>query len=126
MIHPESVCERCGGANLLSWHAPSPLWNTVMRDEDGTDAFNGIVCPRCFGELAQAKGVAATFCLTTHDAQVPLPTVSPGGRIWNPERCMWEELVGHEAVIEGDGSGKALPAAKPYPRTTRLSKRWWV
>jgi hypothetical protein len=86
--YSERFCERCGGPNLRWWHAPSPLWNTVMRDTEGREKF-GIVCPRCFGELAQEKGVADFFCLTTHDPKVPLPTVFGDGRVWDAEQCMW-------------------------------------
>ncbi len=89
--HPEDFCGRCKGSNLTTWHAPSPLWNTVMRDATGTEAFDGIVCPRCFGELAREKGVAEHFCLTTHDPLVPLPTVFGDGRVWDAETCKWVE-----------------------------------
>lgn len=53
MVAEESGCERCGRSNPV-WFGPSPLWNQVMR------AFEGkwnVVCPICFAELAEAKGI---------------------------------------------------------------------
>jgi len=52
--HPEDRCERCGGKNIKPWFAPSPIWNEVV----GYDF--GILCPQCFTEIAEAKGVAPT------------------------------------------------------------------
>lgn len=86
-LHPEDYCHRCHGP-LPSWHAPSPLWNMVMRTE-GSDIYNGIVCPNCFGVLAREKGITDYLCVTTHNAEVALPSVSEGGRLWDPDRCMW-------------------------------------
>lgn len=86
----EETCFRCGGPNLLCWHAPSPLWNAVMRDADGRDTY-GVVCPRCFGEMAKEAGVAWSFCVTTHDPKVELAQVFTDGRVWNAEKCLWVE-----------------------------------
>lgn len=52
--HPEGYCHRCGGKNLLNWTADNDVWNAVMR-KDGSDLFDGIVCPICFVQLAEEK-----------------------------------------------------------------------
>lgn len=91
MSHPEDYCGRCGGVNP-SWHAASPLWNTVMRSA-GPEPFDGIICPNCFAELARRRGVTDHLCVTTHDALVTLPTTFGDGRVWDSETCMWVETV---------------------------------
>lgn len=86
----ESRCDRCGGRNPASWHAPSPLWNAVMR-ADGTERY-GFCCPTCFIELANERVTAgragASWCVRIHD-DIGLPTVFGDGRTWDSERCMW-------------------------------------
>lgn len=101
----EHFCERCGGPNLMCWHAPSPLWNAVMRDADGLETY-GVVCPRCFGELAQEKGVADFFCVTTHDPKVELASVFGDGRVWDAEQCLWVER--EAALPEGQSPERPL------------------
>lgn len=54
--HPENNCQRCADRNPV-WHAPNPLWNEVMRGPDDLESRWGIVCPRCFAELAESKGI---------------------------------------------------------------------
>ena len=90
MTHPEDYCHRCLGP-LPSWHAPSPLWNAVMR-ADEQEPFNGIVCPSCFGELARRRGVTDHLCVTTHDEKITLPTFFGDGRVWDRDKCMWVEV----------------------------------
>ena len=50
MSHPEDFCQRCGGKNIKPWFAPSEVWNDVVGEREG------ILCPQCFVELAQASG----------------------------------------------------------------------
>lgn len=92
-IHPEATCQRCKGPNLRAWHAPSPLWNAVMRDAEDLELRWSIVCPQCFAALASAKGVldvTAIWCLRPDQGViVELPTHDPDGRRWDPERCLW-------------------------------------
>mgnify|MGYP001595234074 FL=1 len=89
--HPEDYCHRCGGPNI-TWSAPSPLWNQVMRggDINGVDKFNGIVCPICFVQLAEDAGVAELWQLTARRVHVPLQTITPTGRVWNEATWLWE------------------------------------
>jgi hypothetical protein len=90
-FHPESVCGRCGGRNLV-WAAPSPLWNAVMRGGDingGPEPFHGIVCPTCFAVLAEERGIAADWVLTARDIRVELQTVTPSGRVWDDVTMLW-------------------------------------
>jgi hypothetical protein len=88
--HPEIYCHRCGVTNV-SWVAPSPLWNEVMRggDINGENPFDGIVCPTCFVVLAETTGIASGWYLTADQVNVPLQTVTPSGRVWNDELRLW-------------------------------------
>lgn len=88
---PERYCWRCGGPNV-PWSAPSPLWNEVMRggDINGSEIHNGIICPTCFAVLAEAAGVAKLWRLYAERVLVPLATVAPSGRVWNPETWLWK------------------------------------
>lgn len=88
----ERRCQRCHGPNL-PWSAPSPLWNQVMRggDVNGVEIHAGIICPTCFAVLAETAGVADLWRLHAERVHVPLQTVTPSGRVWNPQRWMWEE-----------------------------------
>lgn len=90
-VHPESYCHRCGGPNR-AWSTPSPLWNMVMRGDDinGSEMFDGIVCPTCFMVLAQDAGVAHLWYLTA-EALVPLTLITPSGRVWDDAVGMWIE-----------------------------------
>lgn len=88
--HPEDYCNRCGGPNV-SWVAPSPLWNAVMRGGciNGPLEFNEIICPTCFFILADERGVASEFRVDAQ-ALVPLQTVTPSRRVWNENTQLWE------------------------------------
>ena len=89
---PEKYCHCCGGPNV-SWTAPSPLWNAVMRSGNinGEDMYCGIVCPTCFAVLAEQSGIAQGWQLTARLVQVELRTVTPSGRTWNESTWLWEE-----------------------------------
>lgn len=90
-FHPEMQCERCKGPNVLSWHAPSPLWNAVM----GTIAAAGgtcysVLCPPCFAYLAESTVLNddAIWCFKPHRVSMSaFPDRS--GRIWDEENCLW-------------------------------------
>lgn len=86
----ESCCHRCGRANV-SWSAPSPLWNEVMRggDINGPWKYNEIICPSCFADLAEKCGVAHSWRLSAEVVQVELQTVTPSGRIWDESTWLW-------------------------------------
>ena len=49
IVHPEAFCQECGRPNC-TWHIDSETWNKVMPDD-------GIVCPVCFVEKAEAMGI---------------------------------------------------------------------
>ncbi len=100
--HPEDYCHRCGGPNIKTWFADSPLWNQVMRGGsiNGHEPFNGIICPICFAALAKEQGVATHWRLVAKDVQVELETVTPSGRVWNDTTHLWEEdLVANVAEL---------------------------
>jgi hypothetical protein len=90
--HPESVCNCCGGPNI-SWCAPSPLWNEVMRggDINGPWQYDEIICPTCFTILAEAAGIASMWRLHAERVTRPLQLVTPSGRAWNEQTWLWEE-----------------------------------
>lgn len=90
--HPEHHCARCGGPNI-TWHAPSPLWNEVMRggDINAAELYDGIVCPVCFAQLAEAQGIAGLWRVDAARVAVPLVTTTPSGRVWNAETWMWDQ-----------------------------------
>ena len=92
----EATCQRCGGPNVWSWHAPSPLWNAVMRQPDGTDRWS-IVCPPCFASLAEAAGIGQVMSgvprLIWHFGPDNLDVrplwTDADGRTWDPVSCLW-------------------------------------
>lgn len=96
--HPEKHCNRCGGPNVPSWCAPSPLWNQVMRggDINGKGLFDGIVCPVCFAALAEEAGIAWRWRFYAEKVLVPLQTTTPSGRTWNEQTWLWDDAEGAE------------------------------
>lgn len=89
-VHPEDHCHRCGGPNV-TWAAPSPLWNEVMRggDINADDEFDGIICPTCFALLAKEKGIASRFRFYAVDVNRDLKTTTPSGRVWDEKKWLW-------------------------------------
>jgi hypothetical protein len=67
------VCKRCHRRNVIGFNVSDGVWATVAGD------FN-ILCPTCFDELAEEKGVEYQF-----DAVYPVS--------WS----MWEE-IGNEKM----------------------------
>lgn len=90
--HPEDTCARCEGPNV-SWVAPSPLWNAVMRRNNinEVDLYGGIVCPTCFTVLAEHAGIAARWVLRARDVKVELQVTTPSGRVWDDVTMLWVE-----------------------------------
>ena len=86
----EATCHRCGGANVV-WSAPSPLWNAVMRGGSisGQDECDGIVCPTCFAQLAEAEDLAQRWRFYPESVTPDLETVTPDGRVWDDEAWLW-------------------------------------
>jgi hypothetical protein len=85
-------CHRCGGPNV-QWHAPSPLWNAVVRGNDigGEAIFSDMLCPNCFVFVAEMAGVADGWTLTARNVHVPLQTHTADGRVWSDEQQLWVE-----------------------------------
>lgn len=88
--HPESYCHLCLGPNI-SWSAPSPLWNEVMRGGsiNGRELHDGIVCPTCFATMAEAQGVATGWELQARTVHKSLETRTPSGRTWDDGTGLW-------------------------------------
>jgi hypothetical protein len=87
----EAVCDRCGRPNVLCWHAPSPLWNAVLRDpESGRDEWE-ILCPVCFAELARAKGFDGVWHWQIDGLDLGSLWEFDAGYVWDAARCQWVE-----------------------------------
>lgn len=111
--HPELRCNRCGRQNV-SWSAPSPLWNQVMRDGDINkvpELFAGIICTACFGALAEEAGIARRWRFYAEVVNVPLATVTPSGRVWNEKTWLWEEP--ENLAARSETSVEPCPAVSP-------------
>ena len=91
MNHPERTCQRCGGPNTRTWHAPSPLWNAVMRDPATRADRWQIVCPACFVDLAHERGIEGSWHFAPHGLDLESIWDDADGRVWNAERCRWSE-----------------------------------
>lgn len=105
--HPEDHCNRCGGPNI-SWCAPSPLWNEVMRggDINGPWQYDEIICPTCFAILAEKAGIASMWRLHAERITRPLQLVTPSGRTWNEQTWLWEETAQVPHVITFEGGNR--------------------
>lgn len=110
----EATCEKCQRPNVWSWHAPSPLWNAVMRDrETGADRY-GIVCPPCFEELAREVIGRAVWCFKPHDMDVRHLWEDSDGREWSEAECRWILApVQPPRDEDGDPSESFLLAVQP-------------
>lgn len=84
------TCHRCEGANVI-WHAPSPLWNLVMRGNDinGAPLFDDLVCMPCFVVLAHEAGVEGIWRLSVDPEPDGLIKTTPSGRTWDADRNLW-------------------------------------
>lgn len=115
MSHIEDICHRCGGPNVL-WTTPSPLWNEVMRagDINSAEIYDGIVCPTCFIQLAEERGVGSWWRVHAEQIHKPLETSTSSGRVWDSETWMWRE------ALPGETPGQVEPDdAKPQPITLK-------
>jgi hypothetical protein len=99
----EQHCQRCDGPNI-SWSAPSPLWNQVMRDGSitGPWQYGEIICPLCFAELASEQGITGPhWRFFADEVEVGLELETPSGRVWNPGTWLWDtpgEEMRHDYV----------------------------
>lgn len=55
-LHPENMCERCGGRNI-TWHTDDDLWN---KYSNGTS----VLCPICFAKACEDQGIGGSWRLT--------------------------------------------------------------
>lgn len=88
----EQHCQRCDGPNI-SWGAPSPLWNQVMRGGsiNGPWQYGEIICPLCFAELAAEQGITGPYWhFFADEVHVGLELETPTGRVWNSETWRWD------------------------------------
>lgn len=105
----ETICNRCHGPNI-TWSAPSPLWNEVMRggDINGPWQYGELICPICFARFAEAAGIADLWRFDAARVNVPLTTVTPSGRTWNAETWLWEDAAdGTQAEPSSEQDGAA-------------------
>lgn len=89
----EETCHKCGWP-FIHWSAPSPLWNEVMRGGDinaGPEPYMGIICPSCFMQLTEEAGIATGWRVYAATVFRILPTVTPSGRVWNPETWLYDD-----------------------------------
>jgi len=83
-------CCHCGGRNV-TWFAPSPLWNLVMRGNDinGEPLYGDLVCMPCFVQLAADAGVEGIWRLSVDPEPEGLVKITPSGRVWDEEANLW-------------------------------------
>jgi hypothetical protein len=64
-----------------------------MRDGsiDGPQYFGELICPTCFCVLAEQAGIASGWRLDARAVNLQLETVTPSGRIWDPETDLWKD-----------------------------------
>ena len=63
--HPEDFCDKCKRPNIV-WYADNDLWNAVV-DDCGI-----ILCPVCFVEMAEARGLKCTSWRVSREEDGPL------------------------------------------------------
>lgn len=97
-------CHRCGAHNP-AWHAPSPLWNAVMRGGsiNGEPIFEDMVCATCFMTLAEERGIACIWRVEAQQVNVPLEATTPSGRIWDAKHCLWRDTT-EQALLAALGA----------------------
>lgn len=55
----ESTCQKCGRPNVV-WFAENGIFNKVNGSP------NGILCPKCFSDMAEKIGIEITFYASTN------------------------------------------------------------
>lgn len=85
----ELICQRCNCPHRV-WSAASPLWNATVRSGciNGDEEY-AFLCPNCFMELAEDRGVASLFRVTA-ERTAHLQLVTPSGRVWNEREFRYE------------------------------------
>lgn len=62
----ELTCDICGRDHAV-WSAPNDVWNAVCRWPDGSDKWP-FLCPTCFMNEAEEKGLGSSWRLVPTDA----------------------------------------------------------
>lgn len=105
--HPEDVCHRCGGPNVVRWHAPSEAWNQVEQHE-------GILCPQCFTSAYEALhpgtawhvgpevGGPCRYPLLTNEEPAAPPSVEDVARALFERAVKAGDAIPHRSVFEAD------------------------
>jgi len=57
----EGVCDRCDENYPTPWFAPNFLWNIVVGGPGYRGDPGGMLCPNCFIEKAEERGVRAIW-----------------------------------------------------------------
>lgn len=63
--HPEDFCDKCKRPNI-TWFADNDVWNRVV------DNVGIILCPVCFVQMAEEKGVSCTSWRVSRESDGPL------------------------------------------------------
>lgn len=102
----EGRCDRCKGPNPANWHAPSPLWNTVMRIYGGDERYP-FCCPTCFVVTARELGIESpNWHLSIDGMDIASLWTDADGRTWDAAKCLWverEPIEEQEATAETCG-----------------------
>lgn len=60
---------------------------------NGEWEYDELICPTCFAELAEERGIASAWRLAAGVVNVELETVTPSGRVWDASQWLWVEPV---------------------------------
>ncbi|WP_155738154.1 hypothetical protein [Sphingobium yanoikuyae] len=98
---------RCCGHENMSWYAPSPLWNAVMRggDINGDPIYEDIVCAACFISIASKSGIASDFRVFAKNIHSAVKTRTPEGRIWDDKEWLWVDPTAQDWIKSGGEQG---------------------
>jgi hypothetical protein len=72
------------------------VWNAVIGY--APQLFDGIVCPRCFAELAEAKGAKGPWRVAPREWPDGVSLVHVDGRVWDATAELWADARYWEAV----------------------------
>ena len=122
-MHPEDLCQQCGGPNP-TWFAPNETWNRVVPNPVG------ILCPNCFLKRARAAGIVCFWELRPEQTHPVRAFASEQTADLQREKAELERqlaawaAIGHPVLdaIEGSPLGN-LGTSDPKPFIERI-ERW--